>query len=109
MAKALLKTAIRIRKTVPSLTTVTIDTVLFVNFRGLRYFVTSWNGTKSKVFDFTVRNINNTSVDDSVFGRLGDLPLSIKASVSGSGIIVEVTNPNAFAITVEVLKFLMGV
>ncbi len=108
MPTARLKVGEKIRKTVPASSKETIDTVALSKFRGLRYFVTGWNGSKTKVMDMVVRNIGGTSVEDSVFGRLGDLPLSIDANVSGSDILLEVTNPNAFDIDVEVLKFLMG-
>jgi len=106
--KARLKSGEKIRKVVPPTSTETIDTVALTKFRGLRYFVTGWNGDKTKVLDLSVRNIGQTSVEDNVFGRMGDLPLSVGAIVSGSDILLNVTNPNAFAINVEVFKFLMG-
>ncbi len=105
---ARLKVGEKKRTTIAAGATETVDSQALTKFRGLRYFITSWNGTQTKVMDMTVRKVSASAVDDSVFGRLGDLPITIGAKVSGSDMILEVTNPNAFAINVEVFKFIMG-
>ncbi len=108
MAKARLKVGQKIKVSVPASSTQTIDTVALSKFKGLRYFIVAWNGDKTKVMDMSVRNIGGSSVEDNVFSRMGDLPLLIGANVSGSDIILQVTNTNLFDITVEVSRFLMG-
>lgn len=99
----------KVTKTIGSAATETLDSIPLAKFNGLRYFVTGKNNTndKTKVLDLTVRKAG-ASVFDSVFGRIGDLPLQISTSQSAGDIIVQITNPNAFAIDVEAFRFLMS-
>lgn len=108
MPKSRVKAKDLIKKTVAASATVTIDTVALAKFKGLRYFVSGSGGTKTKVLDLTVRNINGVGVEDSIFGRVGDLPMQIGAILSGSDIILQATNPNLFDIDIEVCKFTLG-
>lgn len=106
MAKANLVVASRVNVTVAPAATETLDTVPVAKFKGLRYFVSGSNKTNdlTKVLDLTVRK-DNADTEDVVFGKLGPMPLQISTSQVGGAIIVEITNPNAYEIAVEALRF----
>ena len=93
----------RIIAVVPASTTLAVDTVATAKFRSLRYQVTASGDTPEKVKTLVISITNNNGlVDDIVFDRNGDAPsLSIGAVISGSDTLLNVTNPNLIAITVE--------
>lgn len=99
----------RIRKTVPASSSLTIDTVVTAKFRKIRYDLTAWQtGGKSKGMNLDVLN-DDGEIFNTVYGRIGiSLSMSIGASLSGSDTILVVTNPNAFDIEVEALRFKIG-
>lgn len=99
---------LRVKDTIDPTSTKTIDTVPLAKFRSLLYAATLWNGSLSKFLNINVRKISGSSVEDSVFDRLGNLPLKINANISGSNVIIEVENPNAFLINVEFVKSILG-
>ena len=103
------RVAKKIRKTVPALSTLTVDTVATSKFRGLKYFLSAWQiGGNSKSLDMRVQN-NNGVISDTVSDRIGGvLSMSIGASISGSDTILEVTNPNGFALEIELFRFKLG-
>ena len=100
----------KIRKIVPAFTTLAVDTVVTATFRSLRYQTTVWGDAPEKVKAFVIAVANNNGIiSDSVFDRQGPAPkLSIGAAVSGSDTLLNVTNPNVFDITVELIKFKGG-
>lgn len=100
----------KIRKVVPASTTLAVDTVLTASFRSLRYQTTAWGDTPEKAKAFVIAVVNNNgTITDSVYDRQGPAPkLSIGAVISGSDTLLNVTNPNLFDITVELIKFKGG-
>ena len=97
----------RFKKTVPSLTALDIDTIPTAEFKGLRYHLTAFGGTKSKQMDITVLNEDGT-LTDTVFGRVGSVPMSVAAVISGSNTVLWVTNPNGFSIDVDLVRARTG-
>jgi len=101
----------RIRLSIPALTTLTVDSTVLADVISLKYFVTAWRvGTSAKRLTLNVINEAGT-VCDMISSRIGSGPkLSIAASVSGSDIIIEITNPNpGFSIETELIRFKGGI
>lgn len=98
---------LRIKKTVPATSTLTVDTIKTAKYKNLRYHIVVHAAGFTKSFDMSVIN-DGSSVKDSVFGRVGQLPASINALLSGTDTILEVTNPNAFDFEIELIRFKLG-
>lgn len=101
---AKLKVPRRIRKIIPASTTISFDSVK--DLKGAKYLVNAWDTpvTKSKSLELMVKTVG-AATRDNVGSRLGTLPLGVETTVSGSDTILEITNPNAFSITVEAFRF----
>ncbi len=97
----------KITLVIPASTIGTVDTIPLVEFHKLKYDFVAFNGSNSKGLSMDVLN-KNGSLLDTVFSRTGNLPLSVNADVNGLNAELKVINPNAFSITVEVLRFLTG-
>ena len=76
-------------------------------FRGAQYLVRAYNASdemRSLILD--VVNDNGTA-RDSVHSRLGNgVSLSVSSVITGSDIVLRVTNTNLFSITVDVQRVL---
>ena len=94
---------------IPPITTATVSTETGSSFRAIKYWVTAWGGSpeNTKLLDISVVKATG-ALSDSV-ARDGTLPMSVEVKFSGADTILEITNPNAHSITVNVLKFILGV
>jgi len=107
MATSRLRSSLKLRFEIPATSTLTVDKVSLAKFRELRYFVSCWNSDNTKSMDMRVMN-NDSQLSDTVFGRVGSLPLSIGAVVNGTDGELRITNPNATAMQVELQRFRLG-
>jgi len=100
---------LRLKGVVPALSSLDLDTLENSNFRALRYFLTGWDANnKTKSMDILANNDDNV-LNDTIFGRVGaDLSFEVEIFKPGANTILKITNPNAFSITVEAIRFIIG-
>ena len=84
----------RIAVTIPASTTLVVDTVALSNFRHLEYVVTYEDLTTNDLKSSKILILNdNSSLDDSVFGRNGsNIKVALSATTNAGNMELEVTN-----------------
>lgn len=89
--------------TIDALTSKVIDTIPLVDFNSLIYDYVFEGNAQSRAFKNTVV-LDDGSVFDQVYGRLGRLQLSYDVNINGASVEILVTNPNSFDINVSFTK-----
>ena len=104
MADIKRKLGTKVKKTIPALSSLDVDTVDLSLFKRLLYHASFSGDNQVKGMDLNVINTSG-QVYDSIFARIGDLPLQLTVLKTGSDAIVSVTNPNAFDIELDAIRF----
>ena len=97
---------------VPALNTVTIDTLPFVDHIAAKWLVTVVNPTSTKMQTYEVVAdylTGKAAPSYNVYGKIGDTGTDIKNSAqvvqSGGNLLLQITNYESVALTVDVLRF----
>jgi len=91
--------------TVTASATKVVDTVALADFKSIEYFVNVNNDANDKSKSFTLRVVNlNTSLKDSLFGKIGSASMAIDAIINGGNMDIEITNNEIFDLGVSLTK-----
>jgi hypothetical protein len=97
----------RFLKTIPANTTQDLDSNSVSTFKGVKYLLKAWGSSKVKELEMNVVR-SDASLSDSVFGKVGTLPLSVDAVEDSGSVVLRVQNSNNFDIQTEVIKLLLS-
>jgi len=98
----------RIKDTVDDMATKDVDSIPVADIKGNFYLITIFTATQSKSLIMSIAR-DTSGIKDSVFSKVGSpLPAEVNAVESGGNVLLRITNPNAFSINVEVIRFILG-
>lgn len=92
-------------------TTGTHSTPIFPStlVKSVRYIVSVWNDTNSKVKSFEVMLHNNSgTLSHTVFGITGAMDISVATSLNAGNINLDITNNEAFSIDASITYLQQG-
>jgi hypothetical protein len=86
--------------------TLDIDTNLFSEFYGTKYYIQAFNEANNLYKSLElIATRQGSEVSDSVFGKIGDtIDLEINFNLSGSIAVLTVTNNESFPVSVVLTK-----
>lgn len=97
----------KVKETIDPTSSKDLDTTPIAEAKSLFYLISISTSSQTKTLIMSISR-DTSGIKDTVFSKIGSpLPAEVSAVESGGNVILRITNPNAFAITAEAIRFIL--
>lgn len=82
--------------------TKTVHELPLADFKSVHYILTFFNHSQGVTKTLHLAIINESGLTYTVYGKVGTLPIAVTPKIVGSNLEIEINNPNAYTVQVEI-------